>query len=718
MDVSTLSVLGGLAVIGVAWVTAGVRGQQAVAAAATRLAVALLQVLAWVATMGRHGVSPWVVLTRSEEQSIASRLLVTLDVTRQSNSVLPEYDFAVVGGGAAGLAAVTELRRLRPQSTIVLIEAGPAVAGGGGAEMRGLPAEMSALRLPCYSLHAAHSKFGAAQVVDLHARAAEPTEPQWNFATKRGTLGCQLDGSTAFRDAAFGRLSSEQWATLGLDDESRALAMQAQARLLGTSLTAEKHNDLDREHASGVIPTAPVLYRCPLSWALATAATDEENEEGTVVASSARTGSVRVRTLDARWNAARGMAKDRLSDSLLEYASSNPRPESGAVRGVIHVLCDSKVDSVMQESNDRRVRVGIAGELERHVVARVVVLAVGVHRSPSLLELPRPTSNDQRSFADAKQVSLLYQARPGVSLDSCNTQTLFALLRQAALRPAVQYQLAADIRLMQRALVDLDEEAARAKRVATTSVTAPPALGLTGIAPFDSFLDVTLDTTGTRFHVELVPAAGFNRELFAAQGWSPELGVFKEAFALRLTLPPTATSAAAREALRWCRRMATTGQPLCFLSTGREALDLKACAAKGPVPASAFKLLYGKPPKVRRGSREALESHAGEVFRRVRELAESDEYLDAYFAKHALFVGAVPDGRPIWVAPSACVAGEAVGNGAIFNATRARFLATVPADHATAAVGEMAAPGQRLPIDLVAGTLAARDAVAALAATR
>jgi hypothetical protein len=239
----------------------------------------------------------------------------------------------------------------------------------------------------------------------------------------------------------------------------------------------------------------------------------------------------------------------------------------------------------------------------------------------------------------------------------------------------------------------------------------PGDLGLIATPMLDGYATVRLalpDDAGTEeahvAYVELLPAGGFNREMFEAQRWSPTLGVFKEAFTFRITVPPVAAGARgpadaalarqqaiAVQALRWCRRVVATAEPLCFLTTGREALDVASFGQA--VPRDAFKLLYGKPPKARTAAaRTALQQRAGEVFRLVRQLAEADEYLGAYVSAHGLHT---------------CVHKTPVAFGAdnVFDGTRSCFRAD-----SEPALALLSRPGVRLALDVAAGDWAARRA--------
>jgi hypothetical protein len=751
MESSIVAAVAGALLIG-AWTFARLRDRQVIAALITRFAIGVVRVLAWIATVGHSGASPLAALMPTKDEDPSDSFIVSepspigTDAKRGSE-LLREYDFVVIGGGAAGLSALETLCReastssTRPTSILLVVE-GPRGLGDDGIISSGLPPELSALRLPGYTLHAKHPKYGRT-VAERAPAAPDGSNAGGVVATvltkRTELLGRGLDGSTAASDAAFSTLEPHEWATLLADaDADVAAAVAVQHRVLvGGGAPPQPTISGSSTSASGgkmeraIVPSWPVVFRSPLSWAFAKAARGyqfsqqqqpERNEAaGTVAAATdeaveddvtaPKHESVEFTPMRARWNPGAGMAKDRISYSMLRHVAQT----SDRKLVTVHVICNASVNSLKSKDAHGPVQVVTVEAKTAKVpvrVARAVIVAAGIHRSVNLSPVDPDTG---RTSQDALVVPLIYQARQGVSLDAVNAQTLFAVLRHAALNPNVAQEMV-DAQMQLRQLVQQQEqqEPGAVTLMPDAIMMKPPGdLGLIATPMLDGYATVRLalpdDDAGTKeeahvAYVELLPAGGFNREMFEAQRWSPTLGVFKEAFTFRITVPPVPAGArgpadvalarqqaVAVQALRWCRRVVATAEPLCFLTTGREALDVASFGQA--VPRDAFKLLYGKPPKARTAAaRTALQQRAGEVFRLVRQLAEADEYLGAYVSAHGLHT---------------CVHKTPVAFGAdnVFDGTRSCFRAdTEPA------LALLSRPGVRLALDVAAGDWAARRA--------
>jgi hypothetical protein len=170
MESSIVAAVAGALVIG-AWTFARLRDRQVIAALITRFAIGVVRVLAWIATVGHSGASPLAVLMPTKDEDPSDSFIVSEPPpiggtdAKRGPELLREYDFVVIGGGAAGLSALETLCReasassARPTS-ILLVEEGPRGLGDDGIVSSGLPPELSALRLPGYTLHAKHPKYG------------------------------------------------------------------------------------------------------------------------------------------------------------------------------------------------------------------------------------------------------------------------------------------------------------------------------------------------------------------------------------------------------------------------------------------------------------------------------------------------------------------------------------------------------------------------------
>jgi hypothetical protein len=316
---------------------------------------------------------------------------------------------------------------------------------------------------------------------------------------------------------------------------------------------------------------------------------DDAKADEDTAAAAAPVGTPTVRFMRNRWDPAQGFAKDRLSATVLSSAACM-RPGV-----VIRILCQTRAAVAPPPPSGSAAVVELtpltpggnvaAGGSSAFTITptRAVIMAAGERRShPAAAKAPASSSS-------ALVIPVIYQARPDITFDPITTQTIFAVASQAA--KAADFS--AETKAAATRLLEAVAGGRPASEVADESVAHPPDLSWPA-AMCDAFIRVDLAEGKGHFFVELLPAGGFNRELFAAQSWSLALGVFKEAFTLRITVPASQRSVPSLpvHAVRWARHFATQCDPLSALTTGREALDLS-LMPEDEVPRHAFKLLYG-----------------------------------------------------------------------------------------------------------------------------
>jgi hypothetical protein len=224
-----------------------------------------------------------------------------------------------------------------------------------------------------------------------------------------------------------------------------------------------------------IVPSWPVVFRSPLSWAFAKAARGyqfsqqqppERNEAsaGTVAAATEEAveddvtapkhESVEFTPMRARWNPGAGMAKDRISHSMLRHVAQT----SDRKLVTVHLICNASVQSLSGKDAHSPVQVVTVEANSAKVpvrVTRAVIVTAGIHRSVNLMSPVDPEAG--RKSHDALVVPLVYQARQGVSLDAVNAQTLFAVLRHAALNPNVAQEMV-DAQMQLRQLVQQQQQ--------------------------------------------------------------------------------------------------------------------------------------------------------------------------------------------------------------------------------------------------------------------
>lgn len=271
-----------------------------------------------------------------------------------------------------------------------------------------------------------------------------------------------------------------------------------------------------------------------------------------------------------------------------------------------------------------------------------VILAAGLHGTPNILRKSQSGTklNSQVPFRDAVSIPLVYQARPGMTLDKCNTVSVMETLRTIV---AVRSQVP-------KASISMAEVCDGC--VALAFANCPH-----------------VETLVSLFCVGGHDVEASVQRRMSSTGIHARLGVFREAFQFNITAfwtkrneaePATILGchseadeqeivSALCQAIEWCR-FAVQMHPVCHLTTGREAIDAtlleivqEQLREAGelqdqdvvPIP-EIVRILYGKAPaKVTK----EMQRRATRLMQRTSTIVQTQRYLRAYAIAHASLAG-------------------------------------------------------------------------------
>lgn len=557
-----------------------------------------------------------------------------------STAVASTWDYVIVGGGVSGAAAARAVAVKDPNSRVLLIERGGLHEGGMVAA-------------PAFTLDLVGTDVDAR----IHQCAAFPLES--------GHRGTNTDATApATVPYAMGRcLGGTQQLDWSLVFEPLSDAVRRRCPRSAFAHGVSLYERMRVQHSSFAV------CRSPLSWAFAEAAKFHKSVTGCFLpgVSSGEisdpngepqplltAGHVSPHVL---WMEPKYGTRPNLSRYLLDDVSRQ-RPGGpvavllhgvvvaleGGPRAVTHVVCRDAL-----------------GGLIRIPVSRSVILCAGnfgsCHLALRSALLPK-REWPKFPLCDAVCVPLLYQAKPGLSDDILNTQSI--------------------------------------KQIFAWYVASRGSL-LNCVADTSILMKSERHPGGTLL-VTLVPCGGYQTHRFAKMGLSRALGVFQEALMFNiaihqlpppaaveidppvpdagddnsekvekrgvstssissfsfvsstmrsLTIDPMSPDAAVTgvirdmliEGISLCRELVAGDGPLKALSTQKEALDTTLFPDESEGKA-ACRVLYGKLSSATKQKQKMLDPHLiARIRDRAVEVATSREYLEQYVTRHSRFAG-------------------------------------------------------------------------------
>ena len=569
----------------------------------------------------------------------AKAVIRDLQVDEISPAFDASFDLLVIGAGPGGLAAARHAARCGKR--VLVLEAGG--ENGSTVYRSCVDDPVSSFTLPSSAARLQQSKLGGGSQIRF--------DGQKIFLWSRRTPREAEDDSTAF-DATERPSSASPTAWLGRgvgggSNTDRGILLaprlefwQETAKTLGypaawadeaSSVVASLFWDSDDKKGEPCgIPVALPRHRSPLSWALARVLQERASSD----TSDIKMLAPRELTAGIQLDPAPSACATPLR---MRHCAPDPRRvhiADGMFGDVdvkkIRIATNVKVGRLQSHGVETTCDVEVGtpqGATQSRFVSRApVIVAAGAMATPQLV-----WGNHTRNPRDAVAIALVYQARPGLTVDSVNTDGIAAAFRTLQ---GLKHGVAA---------------------AGTTSPT-DSLVGLRFSAAPNVEVTVVLESCG----------GGSDRAGAVAQGISANLCVFAEAFAFRIvaafcpelgnrrrvdssrrSLLGCASADdeaevlnALASAVSWCREIVQQ-PPLCHLSTGREAIDVQllcqtATVEGFPKAAEIARVLYHKPPK---RITPTVRLRAAHVLSEVAAAAQDRAYVDAYVTHHCRLGG-------------------------------------------------------------------------------